>query len=502
MATRQRALIQLRPLENAEYAPIVEEHIRYWQKRKDDKAAQDEANRLRKAKMAADIAKERGQRYDKLLEDMTLGDSQGYFRDQIVSSFEEARPQLAALQRDYIENGNVSAYLEYQQKMQGFRELVGLDKVAAETATSVSEQAGNFNPLYDTPKVEMLDRFNRGIYRVNGTNVEFPDSETGEIVSIPAGEMAGRMRGYGSFTGNIDFNSLGSDLSSEIKLKDVNGNRSVSNAIKRAGLAKAKNMFQNNRAAMDTFAYNNGFTREQIESGYLLTPEGAEDFEDLSARFYNEQIVPALQERDNSLANSSLMLSMRSRKEKLKPTSLLLSTTESGELLKQIKPEELKGIPWDASTDGYVFSLRGGLNVPVPGASNEEMVYDNLIYQPETGNVIATGRKVRVNYNDEGERIGQNFVDNFVEGGDVALNNIAGSINLSEGVLADNLEDIYNEMELQIRNKQAENEQRKQDGPQASNSILNPGDSAPSSEPARETNTDTSTKVRVNWATD
>ena len=289
--TRGRALLRLAPLQGTNLGAITEEWVRYWTKVKDDREANDLRGQIAAAKSQAALDKELGKRDLKSLENLTLEDSNGYFRGQVAESFKSSQPEMADLAMK-ANRGDQWAGQRLAQMTQHYQELVNMDKATEEIHNVMLKQKDNLNILYDTPNYDALQRIRRGMFVVDGTKIKIPQYETEDpndfVTFNTPGQFATYLRDLTTFVGNPKFKEKGAEFGGSIKIHDENGNLRITDEVVREGLGSARAYFRNNKIARNTWIYSDGLltdgmakkagfkdARDAIEKNYLDTAEAA-----------------------------------------------------------------------------------------------------------------------------------------------------------------------------------------------------------------------------------
>lgn len=319
--TNALALTQLRPLENNNIGAIVEEHNRYWRKYKDDEEAKKQIAKANEEKFKADKADKADKATSTMLTGLALDDSKGYFRDQIIQSFEKDRPYMANLAM--VSNSDspykYEAKLKYDQKLAEYKELVSLDKVYQEQAINLEGQEEKlYNEALDFGLKEKFNNISKSNYIVRDGKLGIPN-ENGEIDYTSASALKADMVFNSKYSGRYDWNDIGGKIADNIKPYDNNGNINITPAVRRDGITKSANALKSDPKALKSYAYLQGYSREKLNDISDV------EINKLAEKLFDQDVYRAIQQKSNSIANASTLATTaktRQNLEKDKPQTV------------------------------------------------------------------------------------------------------------------------------------------------------------------------------------
>lgn len=385
--TTASAFTRLKPLSGTNLGAIVEEHIRYWNRVKDEKEAKKLADQARQDEFARKIAESQGKAFDVLMAKapIALGDSKGYLRDQNVKDYIENQPALAELARKAVE-GDTEAKILYSNKLLELRERTSLDKIFETQALALTEQANDYNDAVDRGDLEFFQGLLKNFYAIkDGKFITLNETFT-------VSELKDRIQSL-KFSGKVDFNELGADIAKNIKLTDVNGNRIIDSQIDLVGTRNARSQLLKSETILKSWAFAKGIPREELDDLDEIAVAN------LSKSFYEEKIRPSLQTKDNTLANQARrsteagkLLDREKKEQALIKPSLTISTDENGKPLKSINTGKFgifKGKLFKTGKDGVSVTKvkKGGKN---------EITTIHTFVMTASGRIIGVGNKIIV----------------------------------------------------------------------------------------------------------
>lgn len=287
--TNSAAYLRLKPLENTNIGGIVQEHIRYWNKTKSEEEARALAEKARQQEFDRKKAEVEGKAFDDNLAKMKLEDSQGYFRHNIVESFNSDIPYFTEL-GEKASKGDNNAKIELAQGLSEYKQVTSLDKLLQAKATALTENAKDFNKVLDKPTLDFLKSLENNEYYFDNRKIVMPN----ETLSIA--EMTSKLNGL-QFSGNYSYAESGKKIADAITQASSNGNiqRTPNNA--REGTLLWKSELDNNPILLKTEALKAGFT----------SPTELDEVQknQLAQNLYKTYSEPSLKQVDNSLANAA-----------------------------------------------------------------------------------------------------------------------------------------------------------------------------------------------------
>lgn len=392
--TNSGALIRLKPLENNDIGSLVEEHIRYWRKYKDDQEAQQLARKAKEDQFKAKLQQNQNKDYYKLLEGVSLDDSSGYFRDQIVSDFEKNRGYLSDL-AFRASRGDYQARIQFDKQLANYKELTSMDKLYQKTAQEKlvgGRDNPNFNPALDENIMKRADFLSKSLYKIENGRIVMPDENDPTKITVKTpSELKNDFLLRSDFSGKFNPITFSKDIASSIKLDDENGNRKVDNQIIREARINTRTAFQQNPNALKSWAFEKGYSREKLNN---LTEE---ELANLSNKFSDEVVLSNFQEVNRSLDNTNKLLTAKKKRQDIEKndttTTITPSTDESGQLLNDLSQNVDIKLPFIPNAQDQVFNLSGNpITFGVKGKSGTNKTYTSLI-RTKDGNIFALGQE-------------------------------------------------------------------------------------------------------------
>src|SRR5690606_10220980 len=201
--TNAAAYNQLRPLENTNLGAILEEHTRYYQKRKDDLDAIEQAEKAAQAKFMAARNKEAVDLYDGI----QPTESEGYLNAQIISAFERNKDNYKDLAQAYA-NGDLDAGLQLKEIKKKYENLVltntTYSKKAQERANLKKE--GIYNEYLDAETDAFGNAIAKSLFKINDDlSVDVYDPSQKEVTKLPNGALLNNTYLQSSYHPPADF---------------------------------------------------------------------------------------------------------------------------------------------------------------------------------------------------------------------------------------------------------------------------------------------------------
>lgn len=361
--TNAEAFLRLKPLQS-DVGAITEEHIRFWKKYKDAEEAQELA---RKARQAEIDAKRRSKENEFVLENLGLGDSSSYFREQIVSDYERRKPEITALARRAFQ-GDTDAILRLDTVKQEFKELVSLDKTSGAAIKKFMDSSDKRNPILDRNKELFANNVAHGNYRIKDGKIDFL-GHNGQIANFSAQQMRNSLNSLGEYSGKFDPTEFGENIAKTIKLDDVNGNKRSTEQIRLEGIKKVQNAFTQDSIASKSWILSrknqfNG-SSELTDSEFIQSLDKVQ-LTRLATDFYDEEVARNLQQVDRSLANANTGESIktkrsnRQRKERLEDLQFAIATEDGANLTVDLEKVGTDIFNTELSKGGKAFTISNG----------------------------------------------------------------------------------------------------------------------------------------------
>lgn len=462
-ATTSAALTRLKPLENTNTGVIVEEHIRYWQKRKDIKEAVALARDARNSEFQRKIAKQDFDTY-KGLSDI---EAEGYFANVIIKDFDANAERLADLGQK-ANNGDRDAMIEFEQEKRKYKNYVNASKAVTAKSKELIEQksSGTFNEHLDQDLMDFNEQFARSNYVLDpksGKIKVYDKNNPKTLLEIDPQRLTNEYLNA-TFHKPVDFTATGTLLSKNL-LDSVDGSKILDSNTKIKGNQLALNEFEQDPVLAKSW-YKSQQKLGEISKEKTYEQLDDVEFGNLASSFYEKAIKPNISQtiKDTELEDSlkeqrleNARLDATKKRQAIKKgeknaqkgiNTVSIATVESGEKAKDI----LVAYPTTAiSKDDTIYTIKGdGVTIEeVSGDKETRTTYSNFV-RGENG-IIAIGREVIKTpiFNDDGEPTGKSEeeVTDVVVTDKIELNKIATNITSKEGEAFNDLGEL--EAELQ-----------------------------------------------------
>lgn len=239
MANTNSQGAQFRPLK-INYGAIVQEHIRYMRKYKDEKEAKEYSRMAKEREFKAKLEQKR----EKDLIKFDIGEVEGYLSDGIIESFEKKRDFLSETRQKYIKTGELKYANLYEKISTQYKNGKKLPLMFTEYAKSLKKDfdAGNYNEYLDKAERELGLDLSKANFLVDGTNIKIPyesgytklfgleDSEVTDdgYISISFNKLASKLEYNKNYSGKHLFKETGEDVVEKIKFNNYDTNIGVS----------------------------------------------------------------------------------------------------------------------------------------------------------------------------------------------------------------------------------------------------------------------------------
>jgi hypothetical protein len=453
--TNAAAYKRLQPLQNTNTGSLVEEHIRYWKKYKDEEEAEKLAMDAKRREYESKIS----EKYDKAVTDLTGTDVIPYFQNSVVEAKEFQAGELARLAKGKTD-GDATLSMQYNAKQMEFKQLSTLatDLSAKLKESNAKIQSGTYNKVLDQPMVDLTNAINKGQFVVDKKTLKLRvySNDGKRVLFDGSSEQLKNEYLSSGFNKPINPDQIGEEISQGIVLPDDNGNMQWTPKSERLAIIKVGSRLENDPTLMETYKRMNKIYKPTEELSPL-------EKNTLSAKFFEDHVRGGVKTKDNSYANANVKSSIYKRnfdiantnrkiQEKLDamPT-IALATTAGGAPLKS-PTKQAKGQAVSAKTGGaQVFTIAGeGVTITeVDGDKETNITYRNIEKDTE-GKVTIKGQKVvkepilAPNGDDTG-KTKENITD-IVVTDDVGLNNIAIKIKNKNGKRFKNYNELAKEL--------------------------------------------------------
>jgi len=426
--TNAQALVRLRPLENNNIGAIVQEHIRYWQKKKDDDEAQKLARQAKEAEYKRKLNKDTFEFYKGIQPE----DNVGYFNSQIIDAFEKRKPYFASLARRASE-GDINAMLELEDTKRNIKSITEANKIYSEKTKALQEQKANgeFNPILDSDTERFAQSLSEGKYMISpdfkSISVYSPAKD--EVVRLSTAELYDNDFLRSSYSKPADFDGQAKTIANDL-LNTEDGQKLIDDpTTKRRGVSISRAVIDEDQKFARSW-YGTAQQRGLIDFNTPYNQLSEIEKNKLAETYYDNVVYDKIQETRNplgiaqkkqALTNAQLeaenkRLTNKKKGKDLKKDSVDLSiaTTEDGQELKgyieknpRLKEDPFIGKYYQDEEIGTALNIVGtATQRDVKDDKETSVTYTHLIKDNRTGDIIAIGNetvkeKVPI-YNEDG----------------------------------------------------------------------------------------------------
>lgn len=453
---------RLRPNNPLNIGAIVENHIRYWRKYDDDKAAKEKARRAREAQT---IAKQNQEAW-KLYSGLSPEENQGFLNNQIIDVFEKNKSQYAELAKKAAA-GDIDSKLKLEDVKRKFTALTNANKIYGEKAVALEKQKaeGNFNEFLDTPIEDFKNALGKGMYKLNDDlTLDMYDPTSGELKRVGAQTLLSNEYLNSSFNKKPEFQENGGKIAKTL-LDTNDGQKLIEADTRTKGIRLVKNLFAQDD--IEAISWYGSFMKETGVDPLRQKPfSQLSDIEKniIAESYYDKNVLPRIQQvtvdttlddANKAAALASKRLDIKRKKQALrkaqnenKSSIITVATNEQGEILRGLRAE----YPTTAISDDseiYIVGNNGVSFRDVKTDKETETTLTNLVI--EDGNVIGLAKTVEKTpiLDEEGDPIPGRFEEVVVD--DVItdkneLNKFATKIDKETGGKHKNLKELVSSM--------------------------------------------------------
>lgn len=454
-STNAAAYKRLEPLQNTNTGAVVEEHIRFWKKYKDEEEANKLAMEAKKREYESQIA----EKYDKAVTGLAGTDVLPYFQDSMVSAMEYQSPELAKLAKDKID-GVPGATLKYDAKVREFKEASGLATALSAKLKESNEkiQSNDFNKVLDQPMVDLTNALNNGQFVVDKKTLKLRvySQDGKKILFDGSSEQLKNDYLSSGFNKKVDFDTEGTEIAKGIVLPDVNGNIQWTPDLERIGKIKAASKLESDPTLMETYKRMNNIYKPTEEMSPL-------EKNTLATNFFENYVRGGVKTKDNSQANANTRSLMNARnvaqanaerelqiKESKLPT-LKLATTATGQPVTEKETVQSKGQPVSSKTSNKIWTnvlINNGGVITTDAGNKKTTLTAKILKISDNGDIKMEAQqltKTPIYYNgdivDYNEEVTPRDITNETELGLIATSTYSKKL----GRNYENLEEMVNE---------------------------------------------------------
>ncbi|MFK5981449.1 MAG: hypothetical protein QM499_00930 [Flavobacteriaceae bacterium] len=261
--TTAAAYTRLKPLVNNNLGAIVQEHIRYYTKRKDDKEAQQSALSAQAAKLQLSKNKFSKSIYEGMIPDV----SQGYIASQTIDAFDSKSDLIQDLAQRFTD-GDTEAGRQLSDLERKFDNLSAVSNLWGAKAIELSKDEANYNKWLDKDIKNTTEAVGKGLYNINKETLGFNivDLDTGETRELTNGELRSNDYLTAKYSGKPNFLKNG-ELVVKNLLDNIKGVKKSNKQTKIDGMSLIEGVFaKDNIEARSFYA--------MIRQGVVLGKDG------------------------------------------------------------------------------------------------------------------------------------------------------------------------------------------------------------------------------------
>ena len=404
--TNSGALIRLKPLENNNIGAIVEEHIRYWQKYKDNQEAEKLANQARENEYKRKLQK---QAFD-LYEGIRPEDTKGYFNSQIIGLYEKNKEAYSNLAKQ-ASNGDIDALIKLKDIKDKFVSLSKANEIYSTKISDLNKQKseGFYNPVLDINTQKQAESFSKGLYKINDDfTLEFYNPNTQETQRLSPSQLYDNDFLNYTYSKPADFDGQAKKIATDL-LNTEDGQKLIDDpTTKRRGVSISRAVLDEDNKFARSW-YGTAQQRGLIDFNTAYDDLSEVEKNKLAETYYDNVVFDKIQEVRNplgiaqkkqALTNSQLEAtkkrqSIKKGKQDLQEADLSLATTEDGE---QIKTDLRKGDFSDfnkAVKEGTILNIVGTpTKRDVSDEKETAVTFTHLIRDDKTGDLTVIGKEV------------------------------------------------------------------------------------------------------------
>lgn len=469
-STNSSAFLRLKPLENTNTGSIVQEHIRYWTKYKDDTEALELS---RKAKENEFKRKKNGEDFA-MYDGLSGIEAKGYFTEQIIK-YKEANAEKWLDLSKRVGEGDDDAKIKYAQEKEKLNNLINASTVVEEQSKKLYEQkkSGHFNPYLDQGLSDFVDTLSKSNYVLDPNLGKFRiyDKENPKVLLEVDPLALSSDFLNSSYNKSVDFTTTGKTLGKDL-LNTIDGNEQITPETRIKGIQLAKNQLDQDQTLAKSWYLS------QKKNGKIKNTKQFEELDknelvDLAGNFYEGAILPNITETtkdtrlDDAIKNETLAEKIRNRKkaeeeEKESKSNIFVTSDEDGNDIR--RQETLGGLPRvsDYLVNDKLYTIKGEATTQdVKGNTTTTTTYTNL-GMGKNGVVAIGTRTVSELIKDSDPPKYRTTTEPYVETDKVKLNTIATKIKDEKGKifnglapLTEFLKSLIDETKAEVTTKEA-----------------------------------------------
>lgn len=291
-STTSAAYLRLKPLVNNNIGGIVEEHTRYWEKRKSDEEAKDRAFGAQEAKLKADRNKLAFDTYTGMRPD----EVQGFLTGQTMKTYEAKEERYAEASKAFA-NGDTEAGIWLADEKQKLINAMKLSETYHKKAQALSLQKSNgtFNEWLDTDLEKQANAFSKGLFTMNddySINQYVPS--TGEVTTLSTADMLDSDYLNSTFNKPAQFRTNGALIAKNL-LDNNDGNKQIDENTKIKGIQQVKSLFgQNANESLSWFRKSKSDGTFETENAFGNLSDTERN--NLAELYYDENVLGSIQQ--------------------------------------------------------------------------------------------------------------------------------------------------------------------------------------------------------------
>jgi len=248
------ALTRLQPLKNTDTGNLIEEHIRFWQKYKDEQEAQEQ---LMKLKQMDYQRKLRADRKKELPEIVDATNVLKYYEHQYYNNvYTPYQNEVYELRKRYLD-GDESALFRINEINNQMRLLNNINDNISKATDYYQKNYKKANPVFDDDKVAILDALSTGGFKVMPDRFELLTKNNKKWLTS-YNTLAQYLNDY-TFHGRpdtTDYTKKANELKSTIEINAFDGNKIPTKDDYLRVDKSVADMFNSDEVLAKTYAYD------------------------------------------------------------------------------------------------------------------------------------------------------------------------------------------------------------------------------------------------------
>ena len=279
-STNSVAYLTTDPVKNTNTHQIVEGHMRYWAKFD----AEEEAERKKQEAQQEEFARKKQKLGFDNYKGLSDLEAKGYFTEQVVNYKNANADEWLRLSKASA-NGDEQATIQLSREKEKLQNLITASTTISGKVAELQalKEKGTYNELRDKPLEDFVSSLNKGVYQIteNGKYKVY-SKENDELLEVdPLRLQSDFMKS--TYHKKVNFDIIGDAVAGSIKLKNRDGNKSITPADVKVGIDRVHNVFKQDPNVLTTWALSKGLKKTASELNDV-------ERNDLATQFFEEQV--------------------------------------------------------------------------------------------------------------------------------------------------------------------------------------------------------------------